>query len=167
MVTVPEKPATDVSDHDLTLTRFIDAPPALVWKAWTEPARLKQWWAPQPIMTVECEMDARPGGIFRTLMRAPDGTEYPTAGCFLEVVEPERIVFTDALDVGWRPAANPFFTAIITLEAEGGGTKYTARALHKNDSDRAKHEAMGFHEGWGKCVDQLAALVGRLKEGSE
>jgi uncharacterized protein YndB with AHSA1/START domain len=108
-------------------------------------------------------MDVRPGGVLRTLMRAPDGKEYPTQGIFLEVVENERLVFTDTLEPGYRPAQNPFFTAIITLEEQSGGTKYTARALHKDDADREKHERMGFYEGWGRCLDQLTALVARLK----
>lgn len=157
------EPEAGAARLDLVLTRVIDAPRALIWKAWTEPEHLKQWWAPAPITTPECEMDPRPGGVFRTLMRAPDGTEYPTRGCFLEVVERERIVFTDALEAGFRPAQEPFFTAVITLEEHAGGTRYTARALHKNDADREKHERMGFHEGWGKCLDQLVALVGRMK----
>lgn len=149
---------------DLILTRVIDAPPDLVWQAWTDPEHLKKWWAPAPLTTAECEMEVRPGGLFRTLMRAPDGTEYRTNGCFLETVKPERIVFTDALEAGFRPAEKPFFTAIITLEPHGGSTKYTARALHKNDADRKRHEKMGFHEGWGICVGQLADLAVKLKE---
>ena len=152
---------------DLVLTRIIDAPPSLIWKAWTDPELLKRWWAPAPLTTPECEMDARPGGLFRTLMRAPDGTEYPGTGCFLELVENERIVFTDALQAGWRPAEKAFFTAIITLEATGAGTtRYTARALHKNEADRETHERMGFHEGWGRCADQLARFVTEMKEGA-
>jgi uncharacterized protein YndB with AHSA1/START domain len=149
---------------DLTLERFIDAPPALVWQAWTEPEHLKKWWAPAPLTTPDCEMEVRPGGLFRTLMRAPDGTEYDSSGCFLEVVEPERIVFTDALVAGFRPAEEAFFTAIITLDPHDGGTRYIARALHKNDADRQRHERMGFHEGWGTCVGQLAELAVQLKE---
>ena len=150
---------------DLIITRQIAAPRRLIWKAWTDPEHLKQWWAPAPITTPECEMDLRPGGTLRTLMRAPDGTEYPTSGCFLELVENERIVFTDALEAGWRPAAKPFFTAIITMEDHNGGTRYTARALHKNDADRETHEKMGFHEGWGTCIDQLAKFVATLGQG--
>jgi uncharacterized protein YndB with AHSA1/START domain len=79
------------------------------------------------------------------------------------VVENERLVFTDALEPGYRPAQNPFFTAIITLEEHAGGTKYTARALHKSDADREEHDGWDFYEGWGKCLDQLIALVARLK----
>jgi uncharacterized protein YndB with AHSA1/START domain len=84
------------------------------------------------------QMDVRPGGVFRTLMRGPDGEEFTVQGIFLEVVENERIVFTDVLKAGYRPAQNPFFTAIITLEEHAGGTKFTARALHKDEANREK-----------------------------
>jgi uncharacterized protein YndB with AHSA1/START domain len=95
-------------------------------------------------------------------MRAPDGTEYPTKGVFLEVVAPERIVFTDAYAPGWEPAGDPFFTAIITFEAlPDGKTRYTARALHWTVANREKHEQMGFHQGWGESLDRLVALVAK------
>jgi uncharacterized protein YndB with AHSA1/START domain len=151
---------------DLTLTRLVDVPRALVWKAWTTPEHLKKWWAPKPYETIDCEMDLRPGGIFRTVMRSPEGNEFPTKGIFLEIVQNERIVLTDTLEPGYWPATNPFFTAIVTLQDEGGKTRYTARALHKDDADREKHEKMGFHEGWGKCLDQLVAVATGLKAGA-
>ena len=151
------------SEFDLTITRLVDAPRALVWQAWTNPELLKKWWAPKPFTTPEAEIDVRPGGKFRTLMVGPDGTEYPGSGVFLEVVEQERIVFTDALEPGWRPSNHPFFTAIFTLVDENGKTRYTARAMHKNDDDRRKHEEMGFHQGWATCADQLAKLAESLK----
>jgi uncharacterized protein YndB with AHSA1/START domain len=144
---------------ELTLTRLIDVSRALVWQAWTTPEYLQQWWAPKPFITPECEMDLRPGGRFRTLMRGPNGEEYDNQGCFIEVVEHTRIVFTDTLLAGFFPAPNPFFTAIITMADEDGKTRYTARALHKNDEDRLKHEQMGFHEGWGTCLDQLVVVA--------
>ena len=93
-------------------------------------------------------------------MRAPDGTEYPTKGIFLEVVPSEKIVFTDAFDAGWQPATDIFFTAITTFEAlPGGQTKYSARALHWTIENKEKHEKMGFHQGWGESLDRLVTLV--------
>jgi len=174
MATAPEKPAS-TSQLDLVLTRTIDAPPALIWKAWTDPEHIKKWWTPAPWTTVECEMDLRPGGIFRTVMRSPEGQDFPGVGCFLELVENERIAWTNALEPGFRPATNDaaseqdldchslIFTAIVTLEEQAGGTQYTARVLHKDEAGRKRHEEMGFHDGWGKCLDQLAALMARLK----
>ena len=151
---------------DLTLTRFIDAPRALVWKAWTDPEHLKKWWTPAPYTTPVCEMDVRTGGIFRTVMRSPDGDEHDQTGVFIDVVEQERIVFTDALLPGWRPVGNPFMSAIITMEDRDGGTEYTALVLHKDEADRVRHEEMGFHQGWNTCIDQLAALAVQLKAGA-
>jgi uncharacterized protein YndB with AHSA1/START domain len=144
---------------DLVLERFVDIPRELVWKAWTEPEHLRKWFAPAPWTTVDCEVDLRPGGLFRTVMRSPEGEDFPNVGCFLEVVENERLTWTDALLPGYRPSLKPFFTAIITLEGEAGGTKYTARALHKDDADRKTHEDMGFHDGWSQCLDQLVAVM--------
>ncbi len=150
-----------MAPYELAITRLIDAPRERIFAAWTDPEQLKQWFAPQPITTPECEMDPRPGGIFRTLMRGEDGTEYPGTGVFLEVVAPERIVFTDAFLPGWIPAEKPFMTAIITMEEEEGKTRYTARVRHWNEEDLKQHEAMNFHEGWGTCIDQLVTLVAR------
>ncbi|ATB32591.1 SRPBCC domain-containing protein [Melittangium boletus] len=113
--------------------------------------------------TPECEMELKPGGIFRTLMRDDKGNTYPSAGVFLEVNAPERIVFTDAFKPGWVPAEKAFMTGVFTFEEEGGKTRYTARALHWNADDCASHAQMGFHEGWGSAADQFVAVVTRLK----
>jgi uncharacterized protein YndB with AHSA1/START domain len=144
---------------DLVLERVIDVPPALVWKAWTEPEHLKKWFCPAPWSVSDCEIDLRPGGAFNTVMRSPEGEEFPNLGCVLEVVEGERLVFTDTLLPGYRPAPEPFFTAIVTIEPHGSGTRYVARALHRDAEGRTKHEEMGFHDGWGAALDQLVALA--------
>jgi uncharacterized protein YndB with AHSA1/START domain len=153
---------TDPSARELVLTRIIPASPAALYRAWTEPALLQRWFAPKPWSVAEAETDPRPGGSSRIVMRGPDGTEFPSTGVYLEVVENARLVFTDAYTRAWEPSAKPFFTGIITFEPVEGGTRYTARALHWTAEDRAAHEAMGFHEGWGRCADQLAELVATL-----
>jgi uncharacterized protein YndB with AHSA1/START domain len=79
-------------------------------------------------------------------------------------VDLERIVFTDALEAGYRPGQNPFMTAILTFEDDGKGTRYTARVLHKSEADRKKHEEMGFHEGWGTCLEQFAEVARSLRD---
>lgn len=151
-------PVRASSDRELTLTRVIDAPPDRVFRVWT--TQLPLWWGPHGMTTPFCEMELRPGGSFRTVMRAPDGTEYPTRGVFLEIVENERIVFTDAYDPGWEPDPDVFFTAITTFEAlPGGRTRYTARALHWTAANRERHEKMGFQQGWGESADRLVRLV--------
>lgn len=156
------------SERELKLTRIIAAPRARVFRAWTD--QFCSWWGPHGMTTPFCEMDLRPGGIFRTIMRAPDGTEYPTKGVFLEVVEPERIVFTDGFEPGWEPSPVIFFTAITTFEDVRGETRCTARALHWTVENRRRHELMGFYQGWGESLDRLAAVAmaskGAEKQGS-
>ena len=90
-----------MAEHeDLILERTFDAPRDLVWKAWTDPEHLKAWWAPRPYETPECGIDLRPGGIFYTRMTGPDGFDSSGTGCFLDVVEGEKIVWTSALGPG-------------------------------------------------------------------
>jgi uncharacterized protein YndB with AHSA1/START domain len=149
-------------DRELVLTRLIDAPRDKLFRAWTEPKLVKQWFAPLPWTISAVELDLRPGGSSLFVMRDPDGNEFPNPGIYLEVVENERLVFTDAFTKAWEPSEKPFMTAIVTFEDEGGKTRYTARARHWTVADREAHEKMGFHEGWGQCADQLAALVAKL-----
>jgi uncharacterized protein YndB with AHSA1/START domain len=149
------------------LERIVDVPPELVWRAWTVPSILKQWFTPAPWTTIDCEIDLRPGGIFRTTMRSPEGEEFPNAGCYLEIVPNRKLAWTNALAPGYRPAqlavACPgvefAFTAVISLEPSGSGTQYTALVIHGDEEGRRQHEAMGFHDGWGKALDQLVTLV--------
>lgn len=144
---------------DLVLERVVDVPRERVWAAWTKPEHIKKWFAPAPWTVSECAVDLRPGGMFRTVMRSPEGKEHPGNGCILEVVPNERLVWTDALLPGYRPSEKPFFTAIISLEASGKGTRYTALARHKDEPTRKQHEEMGFHQGWSQCLDQLVTLM--------
>jgi uncharacterized protein YndB with AHSA1/START domain len=151
---------------DLVLERVVDVPRELVWLAWTTPAHVMKWFTPAPYTTIACEIDLRPGGIFRTVMRSPEGEEFPNVGCYLEVVRHERLVWTVALGPGFRPANNSpigiAFTAVISLAPHGTGTKYTATVMHKDAEGRDQHERMGFHDGWGKALDQLVAVAKRL-----
>lgn len=150
------------SDRELVLTRLIDVPREKLYRAWTEPELIVRWFTPAPWKTVRAEVDVRAGGSSLIVMADPDGNEYPNPGVYLEVVPNERIVVTDAYTSAWQPSAKPFMTAIITFEDEDGKTRYTARALHWTVADRESHEAMGFHEGWGKAADQLAEVAATL-----
>jgi uncharacterized protein YndB with AHSA1/START domain len=149
------------SDRELVLTRLIDAPRQKLYRAWTDPELLVQWFAPKPWTTPRAELDVRPGGANLVVMADPEGNEFPYRGVYLEVVPNERLVVTDAYTTAWEPSEKPFMTAILTFEEEGGKTRYTARARHWTQADREAHEKMGFHEGWGQCADQLAALVAK------
>ena len=154
--------ATPNSDRELVICRIIDAPREKVFRAWTDPKLMTQWFAPLPWTTPLAEVDLRPGGVSLVVMRDPDGNEFPSRGVYLEIVENERLVFTDAYTRAWEPSEKPFMTVILTFEDEGGKTRYTARALHWTIADRDRHVQMGFHEGWAMCTDQLEALVAKL-----
>src|SRR5262249_33028088 len=135
---------------DLLLERVVDVPPELVWAAWTVPEHVKKWFTPAPWKTVDCEIDLRPGGIFRTVMRSPGGQALTNIGCFLEMARSRRLGWTVALGPGFRPSNPtfdvPLFTAIITLEPHGKGTKYSALAIHKDEASRDAHDRTGFSE---------------------
>ena len=150
------------ADRELVLTRLINAPREKVYRAWTDPELLKQWFAPKPYTTPVVEIDVRPGGSAYFVMRGPDGKDLPNRGVYLEVVPNEKLVSTDAYVKAWEPSEKPFMTLILTFEDEGGKTRYTARVRHWTVADREAHEKMGFHEGWGLCTDQLEALVAKI-----
>ena len=156
------KTTTSTEGRDLVLSRIIDAPRDKVFKAWTDPELLKQWFAPQPWTTPKVETDVRAGGSSLIVMTSPEGKEFPNRGVYLEVVRNERLVFTDAYTRAWAPSEKPFMTGCLTFEDIGGNTRYTARVLHWTVADREAHEKMGFHQGWGQATDQLAALVATL-----
>ena len=155
----PLTEAAPVADRELVLTRLIDAPREKLFRAWTDPALLVQWFAPLPWTTPHAELDVRPGGASLVVMRGPDGQEFPNRGVYLEVVENQRLVFTDAYSAAWEPSSKPFMTVILTFEPEAGKTRYTARVRHWSIADRETHEKMGFHQGWAICAEQLASLV--------
>ena len=161
MPTINTSPAS--ADRELMITRIINAPREKLYRAWTEPELMKQWFAPKPWTTPHVETDVRPGGSSLFVMRGPDGTEFPNRGVYLEVVPNERIVSTDAYTTAWQLSEKPFMTLILTFEEAGPGkTKYTARALHWTVADREEHEKMGFYPGWNQCADQLEELVAKI-----
>src|SRR5215212_10423591 len=99
------------SDRELVLTRLIDAPREKLYRAWTDPKLLTQWFAPKPWTTPRAELDVRPGGATLVVMADPEGNEFPYPGVYLEVVPNERLVMTDAYTRAWEPSGKPFMTA--------------------------------------------------------
>lgn len=160
-MTEPSQTAA-AAEHELLITRLMDVAKEKLFRCWTEPALLKQWFAPKPYSVSHVESDLRAGGASTIVMRAPDGHEFPNPGVYLEIVPNRKLVFTDAFGAGWVPAGQPFMVAQITFDDENGKTRYTARAWHWNAEAKAKHEEMGFHKGWSTCADQLEALAKTL-----
>ena len=159
---------------DLSFERVVDVPREQIWAAWTTPEKLMPWFCPLPWKTIQCEIDLRPGGRFYTVMQSPDGQQFPNDGCYLEIIPNQKLVWTNALELGFRPAKRPeaspdhecaefLMTATIALEPHANGTKYTALVQHANKEARIKHEQMGFKEGWGACLDQLVAVIKQAK----
>jgi uncharacterized protein YndB with AHSA1/START domain len=154
--------------HELVLTRLLDAPREKLFRCWTEPALLKQWFAPRPYTTPVAEVELRPGGRSFMMMKSPEGQEIPCPGTYLEIVPGRRLVFTDAYTGDWMPReGKPFMTAIISFEDEDAPenkkmTRYTATVRHWSEEDQKTHEQMGFQTGWGQCADQLEALAKTL-----
>ncbi|HEX8380291.1 MAG TPA: SRPBCC domain-containing protein [Allosphingosinicella sp.] len=150
-------------NHELSITRFIDAPPETVYRVYTE--RTEEWWAPKPWKTRIIALEARPGGRFDFEMEGPEGERHPGEGVILEAVPGERFVATNAFAAGWRPRTQmdsdcdfPNVT-IITFEPEGSGTRYTALVRHWTGAALKAHEAMGFEQGWSMVAAQLAELA--------
>lgn len=145
---------------EFTVSRLIAAPPPTVWMAWTTPEHLEKWWCPAPLTCKIQTLDVRPGGAFDLLMVTPTGDEMMQTGAFLDVIAPERIVFTTALTKDWRPAA-PYvpITAVITMRDENTYTRYETQVLYRDEDDRHKLEQMGFEAGWSQAIDQLEALI--------
>ena len=141
--------------HELSITRHIDAPPAAVWETMTR--RIEEWWCPKPWRAEFDKLERRPGGASTCTMYGPDGEVHPHPGTVLAWDEGKRFAFTDAI-VGDLEPAGPFMIGIWQVEPEDGGTRYTARARHRSEAERKRHEEMGFQEGWGACADQLKAL---------
>lgn len=149
--------------HVLTLERVMNAPVDRVWRCWTEPKLLEQWFCPKPWYVSDVRVALRPGGESFFVMHGPEGERFENLGVYLEVVPMKRIVTTDAFHPGWVPSARPFMVVETLFEDAGAGrTNYTARAMHWSEETLKEHEAMGFHEGWGMAADQLEALAKSL-----
>ena len=146
-------------ESELVLTRIFGVPRNLVWKAWTDPRQLAQWWGPNGFTNPVCKLDLRPGGAIRIEMRAPDGATYPMSGVFREIVEPGRLVFVSApLD----QQGNPMFEVLntVTLDDEGGKTKLTVHAQVIKTTALAPQYLRGMRAGWAQSLERLRNIFG-------
>jgi len=160
------KSQADLADREIVITRVFDAPRELVWRVWTQPDHVAKWWGPRGFNTTVTEMDLRPGGRSRYVMKGPDGTEYPVCGVFREVVPMERIVTTDEFGEDFpypdKTALPQNIVLTVLFEDEGNKTKLTLRIAHPTAEDRKKHEAMGVVGGWNssfECMDEYLATL--------
>jgi uncharacterized protein YndB with AHSA1/START domain len=148
---------------DLVLTREMAVPRELIFECWTQERHIPNFFVPKPHKVTSCKIDLRVGGAFNTTFDV-EGNEMANNGVWLEIVPNEKLVFTDTYSEGWKPAPEPFMTAILLLEDLGNGrTKYTAIARHRSKETAESHKAMGFYDGWGTVVSQLEAYAQGLK----
>ncbi len=151
------------SEKEMSLTRVINAPRQVIFKAWTDPEQLAKWWGPNGFTNPVCKIDAKPGGTIYVDMKAPDGTVYPMDGEFHEIVEPERLVFTSAaLDKNGKRLFEVLNT--VTFTEENGKTKLSLHAAVSNITAEGRPYLDGMNEGWNQSIDRLDELVGKNKK---
>jgi uncharacterized protein YndB with AHSA1/START domain len=159
---------------EFVISRTFAAPRESVWRAWTEPGQLAQWWGPRAFTNPVCDLDLRPGGAYRIVMRSPEGTEYPLSGVFREVVPLRRLVLTmdpSGHPDAWHDQINPhrrkgenaagILLQTVTFEEVGGQTRLTVRTRFESAAIRDAMVKMGMNEGWSQSLDRLAAVVAR------
>jgi uncharacterized protein YndB with AHSA1/START domain len=163
------------AEDEFVITRVFHAPRALVFKAWTDPKHMAQWWGPHGFTNPVCEMDVRPGGAWRIVMRGPDGSEHPAKGVYREVVAPERLVLTidhSELSEEWHDAVNPSRDkgkgkpgvegiTTITFEEHDGKTTLTIRTRFESAAIRNGLVKLGMAEGWKQSLERLEAVVAK------
>ncbi len=148
---------------DLVLERTTTIPLEKIWKGWTDPQTLIKWFCPRPWKVTDCRIELKPGGEFYTQFEGPGGEKVQNHGCYLEVVENKKLVWTGMMTKGFRPVpADPMgfqFVATILFSKSDKGTTYKAIIAHVDEQGRQKHDQMGFQDGWGKAFDQLVELM--------
>jgi uncharacterized protein YndB with AHSA1/START domain len=155
--------AVGSNECEIVITRLFDALPEVVFEAWTSPEQLAQWWGPEGFTNPVCEIDVRVGGAWRIVMRAPNGAMYPCRGVYLEIIAPERLVFTNiAVDDEGAPVLDGRTT--VTFEGEDGMTKLTLRTRAVALVPGAVEKLAGMNTGWSMSLDRLARELALRKE---
>ncbi len=160
------------SAREFVISRDFAAPRALVFKAWTDPALIGHWWGPHGFTNPVCELDVRPGGAYYIVMRSPQGVDYPLKGVYREVIEPERLVFSDAWDehpAEWHEMLKELYTGdgvpagealnTVTFAEHGGTTTLTIRSVFDSVAIRDAMVDMGMDDGWSQSLDRLEELL--------
>lgn len=151
-----------VHDNGLIIERTFGAPRELIWRAWTDPEHIKQWWGPQGFHNSSCDIELRVGGTFRLTVCAPDGNRYPCQGTFREIIEPERIVYDSTADDSHPCGAGlpPRSTVTISfVEQRGGRTQLILQTRFENASRRDAANEAGFSTSWGEALERLATII--------
>jgi uncharacterized protein YndB with AHSA1/START domain len=146
------------AEREVTITRVFDAPRALVFKAWTDPQHLAQWWGPHGFTNPVCEFDARVGGALRIHMRGPDGAVYPMKGVIREIVAPEWLVFSSvAVDAAGKHLLEGLTT--VTFAEQNGRTTMTMHTCAVAVAEIGVGYLQGMEAGWRQSIDRLEGLL--------
>lgn len=155
-------PRARPNERTVVITRIFDAPRELVFKAWTDPSHLAQWWGPKGFTNPVCEVDLRPGGTLRIVMRAPDGAEHPMMGVFREIAPPERLVFTNiAIDRDGKTLLDGV-TTVTFAEWGAGKTRLTVESRAVARVDFASRMLEGMEAGWTQTIDRLGEHIAKI-----
>jgi uncharacterized protein YndB with AHSA1/START domain len=159
-MTMKSNAASSKLQGELIITRVFDAPPEVVFKAWTDPKQMEQWWGPHRFTNPVCELDVRAGGAWRIVMRAPDGVEYECGGVYSEVLAPQRLVFTNnAYDHEGKSLLEGVTS--VTFAAQDAKTKLTVETRMAGKVSYAAQMLAGMEAGWNQTLDRLADLVAK------
>ncbi|MGD9801643.1 MAG: SRPBCC family protein [Parvularculaceae bacterium] len=155
--------AGEAAPKELLVDVSLDAPRGAVWRCWTEPSLLMEWYCPKPWRVESVDAEYKPGGRFNSVFAGPNGERFENVGCLLAITAGERLVFTDGYREGWVPADKHFMTGFVELSDDGDGkTRMKWGARHANEDDSKKHLEMGFSEGWKAAAAQLETLAKML-----
>jgi uncharacterized protein YndB with AHSA1/START domain len=160
----------EIQDRELVITRIFDAPRELVYKVWTDPRHVKNWWGPKPFTNPVCEIDLQPGGRFHYVMRSPDGMDFPMKGTFIEIVPNERLVYSDdayeqtdfwKMAIGDKVEDDVDFSTMtsrvtVIFDDLGGKTKLTLTTHFATNGVRDAMIGMQMAEGWTQSLEKLA-----------
>lgn len=152
-------PAEKTADREIVITRVLNAPRELVFDAWTDPKHIGQWWGPRGFTTTIHEMDVKPGGVWRFIMHGPDGVDYKNRIVYIEIVKPERLVYTHGADEDADPGQ---FHVTVTFAEQGGRTKLTMRSLFPSAAERDRVVAFGAIEGGNQTLDSLEEHLAKM-----
>lgn len=154
---------TQTSDREIVITRLLNAPRELVWKAWTDPKHLINWWGPTGFTNTFQEVNIKPGGVWRFIMHGPDGTDYPNTVIFEKIVEPELLVYSHGHGDGQENDPSQFHVT-VTFEAQGNKTNLIMRSIFKTAEvrDMVVRE-YGAIEGGNQTVDRLEEELGKMQ----
>ena len=158
--TNPAFAVTTPSDREIVMTRVFDAPRRLLFEAWTQPEHVVRWWGCDGSSLTVCEIDLRPGGAWRFVLRGPDGKDYPFKGVYREIAPPARLVYSECFDE--PEVGRPEWLTTVAFEECGGTTSLTMTCLHKSMEARDGHLRAGMEQGAAQTFDRLAEYAGRM-----